>query len=370
MRRLNGVLLVASIGLGLSAATAYGCNYPYSQTNLVSDLSGVAAVMDPNLKNPGGVSVSSSSPLWTSDQAAHAATLYTIHDSTATQAGGPLVVSIPAPGPTGTVNNANTSSFIITQTGSPAFAHFIFANLNGGIYAWAAAPNPAQLEVMSAGASYTGLAINHAQNQLYAANNVVGGGIDVFNSSFGFVTTIATPSAISLRNLVPFNVQDINGMLYVTYALPGHTAETTAGGGEGAVATFSEAGVLQSILINSPTSQLASPWGIALAPSNFGPFSDDLLIGNFAYGNVNGIVNPVGGEINAFNPSTGAFLETLDSFCRPRGSGTLRLGSVEDRTRYSLPSADGGRAARRERGHKAERRLDPPPSIVTIEPVV
>jgi uncharacterized protein (TIGR03118 family) len=328
MRRLNGVLLVASIGLGLSAATAYaGAITPYSQTNLVSDLSGVAAVMDPNLKNPWGVSESSSSPLWTSDQAAHAATLYTIHDSTATQAGGPLVVSIPAPGPTGTVNNANTSSFIITQTGSPAFAHFIFANLNGGIYAWAAAPNPAQLEVMTAGASYTGLAINHAQNQLYAANNVVGGGIDVFNSSFGFVTTIATPSAISSRNLVPFNVQDINGMLYVTYALPGHTAETTAGGGEGAVATFSEAGVLQSILINSPTSQLASPWGIALAPSNFGPFSDDLLIGNFAYGNVNGIVNPVGGEINAFNPSTGAFLETLDSNTAWQGLWALTFGN-------------------------------------------
>jgi DNA-binding beta-propeller fold protein YncE len=76
---------------------------------------------------------------------------------------------------------------------------------------------------MTAGASYTGLAINHAQNQLYAANNVVGGGIDVFNSSFGFVTTIATPSAISSRNLVPFNVQDINGMLYVTCAAGAHS---------------------------------------------------------------------------------------------------------------------------------------------------
>jgi uncharacterized protein (TIGR03118 family) len=196
MKRSDSVLLAASVGLGLSASTAEAAAvFPYSQTNLVSNLSGVAAVQDPNLQNPWGISESSSSPLWTSDQAAHAATLYTIHDSTATPAGGPppIVVSIPAPGPTGTVNNANTSSFIITQTGTPTSAHFIFANLNGGIYAWAAVPNPAQLEVMTAGASYTGLAINHAQNQLYAANNVVGGGIDVFNSS----------SALSRRSLLP-----------------------------------------------------------------------------------------------------------------------------------------------------------------------
>ncbi|HKM72385.1 MAG TPA: TIGR03118 family protein [Stellaceae bacterium] len=324
MKRLNGVLLVASIGLGLSAATAYaGAIAPYFQTNLVSDLSGVAAVMDPNLKNPWGVSESSGSPLWTSDQAADVATLYTIHGVTATQAGGPLVVPIPAPGPTGQVNNANTSSFIITQTGTPAFAHFIFANLNGGIYAWAAAPNPAQLQVMTAGASYTGLAINQAQNELYAANNVVGGGINVFNSSFGFVTTIATPSAISSRNLVPFNVQDINGMVYVTYALPGHTAETTASAGEGAVAIFNEAGVLQSILINSPTSPLASPWGVALAPSDFGPFSNDLLIGNFAYGNL----SSVGAEINAYNPSNGDFIATLDSNTAWQGLWALTFGN-------------------------------------------
>ena len=324
MRRLGGVFVGCVLGLSVPSLPVYAAAVlPYVQTNLVSNLPGVAAVQDTNLQNPWGVSESSSSPLWVSDQAAGVATLYTIHDSTATPAGGPLVVPIPAPGPTGTVNNANTSSFIITQTGSPAFAHFIFANLNGGIYAWAAAPNPAQLEVTTAGASYTGLAINQAQTQLYAANNVVGGGINVFNSSFGFVSTIATPSAISGRGLVPFNVQDIGGMVYVTYALPGHGPETMASAGEGAVAIFNEAGALQSILINSTTSQLASPWGITLAPSNFGPFSDDLLVGNFAYGNL----SAAGGEINAYNPSTGAFLETLDSNMAWQGLWALSFGN-------------------------------------------
>jgi uncharacterized protein (TIGR03118 family) len=122
---------------------------------------------------------------------------------------------------------------------------------------------------------------------------------------------------------VPFNVQDLNGMLYVTYAVPGHGPETMAGAGEGAVAIFSEAGVLQSILINNATSQLASPWGVALAPSNFGPFSDDLLIGNFAYGNL----SPVGAEINAYDPSTGTFLGTLDSNTAWQGLWALTFGN-------------------------------------------
>src|SRR5208282_2235868 len=139
MKRLNSVLLAASIGLSLSGLPANaGPIVGYQQTNLVSNVPGVAAVTDSNLQNPWGVSESATSPLWISDQHAGVATLYTLNGLSATPAGGPLVVSIPAPGPTGQVNNS-TTSFVTDQSGTPTAAHFIFANLNGNIYAWAAA---------------------------------------------------------------------------------------------------------------------------------------------------------------------------------------------------------------------------------------
>jgi uncharacterized protein (TIGR03118 family) len=112
-------------------------------------------------------------------------------------------------------------------------------------------------------------------------------------------------------------------MVYVTYALPGHGAETSAAAGEGAVAVFNEAGALQSILINSPSSDLASPWGLALAPAGFGPFSGDLLVGNFAYGNL----SPAGGEINVYNDSNGDFIATLDSNTAWQGLWALNFGN-------------------------------------------
>src|SRR5208282_4355381 len=131
MKRLNSVLLAASVGLGLSASTGDAAAIaPYFQTNLVSNISGVAPVLDLNLQNPWGVSESATSPLWISNQHAGNATLYTLNGLSATPAGGPLVVSIPAPGPTGQVNNS-TTSFVTDQSGTPTAAHFIFANLNG-----------------------------------------------------------------------------------------------------------------------------------------------------------------------------------------------------------------------------------------------
>jgi uncharacterized protein (TIGR03118 family) len=115
-------------------------------------------------------------------------------------------------------------------------------------------------------------------------------------------------------------VQDINGLVYVTYAPAGRSLQQTASPGQGAVAIFNEAGVLQSILINSPTSALAAPWGIALAPSNWGMFGGDLLVGNFSY-DLN--------EINAFDPMT-AMLEgtiQIDDGGVPSGLWALDFGT-------------------------------------------
>jgi uncharacterized protein (TIGR03118 family) len=333
MKRLNSVLLAASAGLGLSASTADAAAIaPYFQTNLVSNISGVAPVLDPNLQNPWGVSESATSPLWISNQHAGNATLYTLNGLSATPAGGPLVVPIPTTasgpqGPTGQVSNSiggvATTSLVTDQTGTPTPAHFIFASLNGNIYAWAAAPNPAALAAAGpTGASYTGLAIAGTTSAplLYSANNAAGT-VDVYNGSFGLVTRFTDTA---FPSLVPFNVQNIGGTIYVTFAPPTHSAQTTAT--VGAVAILNPAGTFTTV---STSSDLAAPWGIALAPANFGPFSDDLLVGNFAYGTnpLTGMINPLGGEINAYNPTTGTFLGTLDSISAWEGLWALTFGS-------------------------------------------
>jgi uncharacterized protein (TIGR03118 family) len=342
MRRLQSVLVGAFVGLGLTASIANATVLPpYSQTNLVSNLALPGVVQDPNLQNPWGVSESATSPLWISDQAAGVATLYTVNGLTATPAGGtpPLVVSIPAlptppNGPTGQVSNSiggvATTSFNITQSSStPAPAHFIFANLNGTISAWTAAPNPAQIQVTTPGATYTGLAIGGSVSApfLYAANGKQNS-IDVFDGTFTNVTgtTFAGKFAnpFSGDGLVPFNVQNIGGNIYVTYAPAtigaNRTPQTMATAGQGAVAEFDTSGNLLHTVINFDQigSHLASPWGIALAPAGFGPFGGDLLVGNFSYSL---------GEIDAYNPVTGAFLGTLDSNAAWQGLWALTFGS-------------------------------------------
>jgi uncharacterized protein (TIGR03118 family) len=212
----------------------------------------------------------------------------------------PTLGAGPAQGPTGQVSNQNpsASSFPVGNGGNGGSAHFIFANLNGTISAWDTGPT-AFIQVTTPGANYSGLAINQAQTQLYAANQAGTGSINVFNSSFGSVSlgagAFATPAAISALGLVSFNVQDIAGKVYVTYAPSGLAAQRGATAGQGAVAVFDESGNLLQTIIGG---QLAAPWGVALAPASFGEFGGDLLVGNFSF---------VASEINAFDPVTGAF---------------------------------------------------------------
>jgi uncharacterized protein (TIGR03118 family) len=102
---------------------------------------------------------------------------------------------------------------------------------------------------------------------------------------------------------VPFNVEDIGGKVYVAYALAGHGPQTTAMAGQGAVAVFDESGnFMQQLVGVSPSGELASPWGMAIAPAGFGAFGGDLLVGNFAFGE---------SGINAFDATTGAFVGTI-----------------------------------------------------------
>ena len=310
-------VMLTTVAFGALGADAQVANAAgYAQTDLVSDVSGLATITDPNLKNSWGVSfMPGMSPFWISDQGKGTASLFNVTGSTGVSPANNFpnppgantnFVAIPAGpnvGPTGQVANTNTGAFDVGNGGNGKSAAFIFANLNGTIDAWnkgnvnSATQNAASVEATTPGATYTGLAINGADTMLYAANGAGAGSIQVFNSSF---TNVTTPSEFVDPNLpaglVPFNVEDIGGKVYVAYAPAGHVPQTAATAGMGAVAVFGEDGTFQTQLVSG--GQLASPWGMAIAPAGFGPFGGDLLVGNFAFGD---------SEINAFDATTGTF---------------------------------------------------------------
>jgi uncharacterized protein (TIGR03118 family) len=303
--------LVTSAIIGaLNASALRAEDAKLVQTNLVSDIAGLAKLTDAELVNPWGVSHSPTSPFWVSNQGKNTTTLYAVTDKTNVTkininppAGFvqiPKTVSGPQ-GPTGQVNNANTLSFAVGHGGDGKPAIFIFANLNGTISAWDGGPTAVVQVAGAAGSVYTGLAINGAQTRLYAANNSLGR-VDVFDSNFTAFSlgskAFRDPSLP--RGLVPFNVRDIGGDVYVTYAPPGRPAQTTAPLGAGGVVVFDEDGnFIKELVVGS---RLAAPWGIALAPAGFRRFSNHLLVGNFSFRH---------SEINAFDPTNGNLRGTI-----------------------------------------------------------
>lgn len=285
----------------LSAQLAL-CDINYFQTNLTSDLPGVAQNQDPNLVNPWGIAFSATSPFWVSDNGSGLSTLY----NGAGQAI-PLVVKIPPPA--GGTSPAAPTGVVFNSTAGFGGSPFIFATEDGTISAWAGG-TAATLEVdnSASGAVYKGLTLgNNGGSELLYAANFNSGSVDVFNSSFAPVTV---PGGFSDPGIpagyAPFDIQNIGGMLYVTYALQdAQKHDDVAGPGHGFVDVFNTAGVLQGRLISQGA--LNSPWGLALAPATFGPFGGDLLVGNFG-----------DGEIDAYNPTSGAFLGALtDSMGNP-----------------------------------------------------
>jgi uncharacterized protein (TIGR03118 family) len=285
------------------SAPSLGPQGAYVQTNLVSDIPGLALVTDPNLKNPWGTSFSADGSFSIANQKTNVSTQYAVTEAGVT-AESPTV-AIPTTlaggqGPTGEVSN-DTTSFLVD--GAPA--SFIYADLNGNIYAWNSNVGTiAQKEATTTGAVYTGLNMQSTASGdfLYAANPKQGS-IDVFGGSFSRVTLPAgafvDPELPT--GMVPFNVEDVNGDLYVAYAVAGPpAAKAAAPEGSGAIAVFDTSGNFIKQLTSG--GKLASPWGITLAPQGFGLYSGDLLVGNFSY---------VAGEINAFDPASGEYLGTL-----------------------------------------------------------
>jgi uncharacterized protein (TIGR03118 family) len=291
--------VAACLGVVLSMLSA-PAEAQYQLTNLVSNQVGQAPTIDPLLANAWGLVRSATSPWWISDNDTGWSTLY---EANGTQEA--LKVLIPTAGngpasptglngpgtPTGVVFNGSSSDFQIQ--GEPA--SFIFATLDGTISAWSSKVNKNQsiiaVDNSASKASYTGLAITSyaTGNFLYAADNT-NNLIDMYNGSWVFVKSFGDPNIPSTFSV--FGIQDINGLVYVTYAVPNI-------GAGGYVDVFKEDGTFVKTLIQGlPLNQA---WGVAAAPSNFGPLSNTLLVSN----------NSVGGTINAFDPITGKFVGTI-----------------------------------------------------------
>ncbi|MBO0810740.1 MAG: TIGR03118 family protein [Microlunatus sp.] len=280
-----------------STAQAVGTGV-FIQENLVSDQPGVAAITDPNLVNAWGISHGPTTPVWVSDNGTDLATLYRGAVDTTPVSVAPLTVGIPGGAPTGQVFN-DTMAFVLPD-GLPA--SFIFASENGSIAAWNGGEGTEAVTVASSdGAVYKGLALAHTASgpELLAAN-FHDNRIDVFGADF-----MPIPSAGMFQDpnlpagYAPFNVAEINGQIFVTYALQDAQAEDdVAGPGHGFVDVYSTDGMFVRRLVTH--SVLNSPWGITTAPSTFGRFGGDLLIGNFG-----------DGRIHAFDPTTGEVLGVL-----------------------------------------------------------
>jgi uncharacterized protein (TIGR03118 family) len=262
----------------------------FQQTNLVSDVPGLAATTDPHLVNPWGLARSATSPWWVADNGTGVATLYNGAGAIV-----PLVVTIPVP-PGGTPPSAPTGTVF---NGSADFFgdRFIFVTEEGTISGWSSGTS-AILRVNQAGSAiYKGVALaqNNGTNFLYAAN-FFAGTIDVFDSNYMPVTLAA--GAFSDPQLpegfAPFNVQNINGQLFVAFAKQDEDKEDeVAGPGLGFVDAFDASGNLLLRLKSGPW--MNAPWGIALAPANFfnntgNPFaigiSNTLLVGQFGSGEI------------------------------------------------------------------------------------
>jgi uncharacterized protein (TIGR03118 family) len=276
---LSGMSVMCAILLPVLPVAA-----EYIVTNLVSDVSGLAVFTDSDLKNPWGITYSATSPFWVSNNGSGVATLY--NGSGVKQS---LVVTIP---PSVGVGGGTPTGVVFNGSSSFNGDRFLFATTDGTIAGWKSGTTAVR-EVLMSDASYTGLAL--ANNFLCAAN-FTAGKIDVFSEAYALTSLSGSFTDPALpAGYAPYNVQNFGGNLYVTYAL----ATGTPTLGNGYVDVFGLDGNFEKRLISGGT--LFSPWGLALAPADFGKFSNALLVAN------NG-----DGKINAFDAATGVLLGTLD----------------------------------------------------------
>jgi uncharacterized protein (TIGR03118 family) len=281
-----------------AAAPPMVSNTLFTVSSLVADSGSGAAHTDARLINPWGIAFNPTGFVWVANNGSDSSTLY---DGNGVPQS--LVVATPA-APTGIVFNGS-SDFKITQNGVTAASPFIFAGENGSISAWSPTVNRnnALTIVDGAGAQavYKGLAIAtyNSANYLYAAdfhNNR----IDVYDAAFNKATLPGGFQDTGLpAGYAPFGIQAIGDRIYVSYAQRAVVGDDDVkGAGLGAIDVFDTAGNLVKQLVRGGA--LNAPWGMALAPSNFGTYSGKLLVANFG-----------DGKINAYDTATGALAATV-----------------------------------------------------------
>ena len=277
----------------------------FRQTNLISDIPGVALRTDKNLVNPWGIVASPGRTIWVADNGTGVSTLYNPDGSIV-----PLVVTIPPSqtsteggNPTGIVFNS-TGGFVISEANRSGPSFFIFVSEDGVISGWNPQVDPdhavVALDNGNREAIYKGaaLAMTNAGPRLYVTN-FHAGIVEVYNQDFGRVLVNKFVDPNLPDGFAPFGIANINGLIYVTYAKQDADKEDdVAGQGLGFVDVFTAQGNFVKRLITR--GRLNAPWGLALAPQNFGRFGGALLVGNF--GN---------GRINAYDINTGTFLGQL-----------------------------------------------------------
>ena len=292
----------------------------YSWQNLQSDIHGVATNTDPNLVNPWGMAPNSAGTvIWVSDNGTGVSTLYK-KDGTAV----PLVVNIPGKddhktgNPTGMLRN-DTSFFNVTKNGKSKPAIFIFVSEDGTISGWNPNldQNNAIVAVKGKGDNiYKGvtMGVANGHNFLYATN-FHRGEVDVYDENFKLVKKSGFSDPSLPKKFAPFGIRNINGQIYVTYAMQGPgEKDDVAGPGNGFINIFDTSGNFVKRLVSN--GNLNSPWGLALIEG------DELWVGNFG-----------DGIINNYDPTTGAFLGTIN-----RADGTpLQFDGLWD----MLPLGDG-----------------------------
>jgi uncharacterized protein (TIGR03118 family) len=318
------VVLIGCLGFVMAIAghaRAKGMG-DYVQTNLISDIPGLAAVTDPTLLNPWGIAFfPDASPFWINENNAGFSALYF---ADAVPFPLPRVIIPPPPPstnlgtPTGIVANffVGTGAFEIPDTNDTNFGPslFIFDTEDGTIEAWninppvpPGIPDPLIAVIVvdnsagggPTGAVYKGLALgaNIANGPLLYATNFRSGNVDVFDTNFHQVTLSGSFTDPKLQHgYAPFGIQNINGQIWVTYAMQDKAKHDPVNKpAHGFVDVFDTDGNL--IHRFAQHGHLDSPWGLAMAPATFGRFANDILIGNFG-----------DGVIDAFNPKTGHWL--------------------------------------------------------------
>jgi uncharacterized protein (TIGR03118 family) len=303
-----------------------------TQTNLVSDGAVPAALVDPKLVNPWGISNLPGGPFWVSDNGAGLATLY--DGQGAKQA---LEVTIPGAGggeaaPTGQVSNPGAAflvSVVTPQGIKSGPAKFIFAGEDGGISGWNPNVDPThailKVDHTRDGAIFKGLAKGDLGGKTYLfATDFHNARVDVFDDTFTeqhWAGAFGDPRVP--KGFAPFGVQNLNGTIYVTYAKQDADAEDdVAGRGNGFVDAFDTGGHLLGRLEHGR--YFDSPWGLAQAPADWGQFAGDVLVGQFG-----------SGQIAAFN-SRGKF----DGLLRNQDGSAVKIEGL-----WSLTFGNGAKNA-------------------------